>query len=171
LVLYDGHTLNQNGNKVTNFEFSKSDFGISNMESHFITHPKLQEQSTISLINCLQFIFEIKQFEIINCKKDNPRNVYKELFKRLVNPFYLPVLILISLLLILTSKENLKYNKNKFLVLFVGFGIIILSESSLGYITNNLITNISISTLPIILIFITYFIFIYKLIFINSKKL
>ena len=171
LVLYDGRTLNQNGNKITNFEFSKSDFGISNMESHFITHPKLQEQSTISLINCLQFIFEIKQFEIINCKKDNPRDVYKELFKRLVNPFYLPVLILISLLLILTSKENLKYNKNKFLVLFVGFGVIVLSESSLGYVTNNLITNISISTLPIILIFITYFIFIYKLTFINSKKL
>ena len=171
LVLYDGQTLNQNGNNVTNFDFSKSDFGITNMESHFINHPKLQEQSTISLINCLQFIFEIKQFNIINCNKDNPRNVYKELFKRLINPFYLPVLILISLLLILTSKENQKYNKNKFLVLITGIGTIILSESSLGYITDNLIRNISISTIPIIFVLITYFIFIYKLKFINTKKI
>ena len=171
LVLYDGQTLNQNGNNVTNFDFSKSDFGITNMESHFINHPKLQEQSTISLINCLQFIFEIKQFNIINCNKNNPRNVYKELFKRLINPFYLPVLILISLLLILTSKENQKYNKNKFLVLITGIGTIILSESSLGYITNNLIRNISISIIPIIFIFITYFIFIYKLKFTKTKKI
>ena len=171
LVLYDGQTLNQTGNNVTNFNFSKSDFGITNMESHFINHPKLQEQSTISLINCLQFIFEIKQFNIINCNKDNPRNVYKELFKRLINPFYLPVLILISLLLILTSKENQKYNKNKFLVLITGIGTIILSESSLSYITNNLIRNISISIIPIIFILITYFIFIYKLKFFNIKKI
>ena len=171
LVLYDGQTLNQNGNNVTNFDFSKSDFGITNMESHLITHPKIQEQSSISLINCLQFILKKKQTNIINCQKNKIRDVYKELFKRLVNPFYLPVLILISLLLILTSKENLKYNKNKFLVLFAGFVIIILSESSLGYITNNLIRNISILVIPIIFILITYLIFVYKLKFINKRKL
>ena len=141
------------------------------MESHLITHPKIQEQSSISLINCLQFILKKKQTNIINCQKNKIRDVYKELFKRLVNPFYLPVLILISLLLILTSKENLKYNKNKFLVLFAGFVIIILSESSLGYITNNLIRNISILVIPIIFILITYLIFVYKLKFINKRKL
>ena len=34
LVLYDGQTLTQNGNNITNFDFSKSDFGLSNMNSH-----------------------------------------------------------------------------------------------------------------------------------------
>ena len=171
LVLYDGQTLNQNDNNVTNFDFSKSDFGITNMESHLITHPKIQEQSSISLFNCLQFTLKKKQTNIINCQKNKIRDVYKELFKRLVNPFYLPVLVLISLLLILTTKENLKYNKNKFLILLAGFGIIILSESSLGYITNNLTRNISISILPIIFILITYFIFVLKLKFKNINKL
>jgi len=75
----------------------------------------------------------------------------------------LPVLILISLLLILTSKENLKYNKNKFLIFFLGFGVIVLSESSLGYITNNLIKNFLLVILPIILTVIIYLIFNYKL--------
>ena len=133
------------------------------MDSHLVTHKKIQEQSTKSLIKCMQSIFEIKNYNIINCNKSNPRNIYKELFKRLISPFYLPVLILISLLLILTSKENLKYNKNKFSIFFLGFGIIILSESSLGYIANNLIKNISILILPIILLLIVYLIFIYKL--------
>jgi lipopolysaccharide export system permease protein len=169
LVLYDGQTLTQNNNNISNFNFSKSDFGLANMDSHLITYKKLQEQSTASLIKCMKTIFGIKKYEIINCKKDNPRIIYKEIFKRIIGPFYLPVLILISLLLILTSKENVNYNKNKFLVFFIGFGIIVLSESSLGYITNNLIKNISISVLPIVLILVFYFVFIYKLKFIYRK--
>jgi lipopolysaccharide export system permease protein len=36
LVLYDGQTLTQNGKNITNFNFSKSDFGLANMDSHLI---------------------------------------------------------------------------------------------------------------------------------------
>ena len=171
LVLYDGQTLNQNGKNISNFDFSKSDFGLSNMDSHLVTHKKLQELSTITLLNCMQFILNIKKNEIKDCYRDNPRNIYKELFKRLINPFYLPVLILISLLLILNSKENLKYNKNKYLIFFVGFIIIILSESSLGYITDNIIRNILISIFPLILTLLIYLVYIYKLNFIYRKFL
>jgi lipopolysaccharide export system permease protein len=169
LVLYDGKTLNNNGETITNFDFSKSDFGLSNIESHLVTHQKIKEQKTITLLNCLQTFFNIKDINILNCDKNNSRETYKELFKRLVSPFYLPVLTLISLLLILTSKENIKYVKTKFITFFIGFGIIIISESSLGYITNNLIKNISIAILPIVLIIMTYFVFIYKLNLFNRK--
>ena len=163
LVLYNGQTLTQNNGNITDFDFSQSDFSLVNMSSHLITHKKIQEQSTISLLQCVQSIFKIKGYEITNCNKNNPRDIYKELFKRLIKPFYLPVLILISLLLILKSKENIKYKKNKFLIFLTGFVVIVLSESSLGYITNNLIRNISISIFPIILTFIFYSIFIYEL--------
>ena len=139
------------------------------MNTHLVTHKKIQERSTIALINCLQFILDIKQTDVKDCYKDNPRIYYKELFKRLINPFYLPVLILISLMLILNSKENLKYNKNKYLIFFIGFIIIILSESSLGYISNNLIKNISILILPIILTLLIYLVYIYKLNLIYRK--
>jgi len=163
LVLYDGQTLNQNNNKITNFDFSKSDFGLGNMDSHLVTHPKMQEQSTVSLIKCIKSIFEKKNYNIINCDQSNPINIYKAVFKRLINPFYLPVLILISLLFILTSKENLKYTKHKYLIFLFGLGLIILSESSLGYVSNNLQKNILILVLPIILTFLIYIIFIHKL--------
>jgi lipopolysaccharide export system permease protein len=169
LVLYDGQTLTHNGNNITNFNFSKSDFGLTNMDSHLVTHKKIQEQSTITLLKCLQSIFELKRFNIINCNRDNPRNIFKELFKRLISPFYLPVLILISLLLILTSKENLKYNKNKYSIFFIGFFTIILSESSLGYINNSFAKNILISTLPVIFATIIYLLFVYKLKLLNRK--
>ena len=163
LVLYDGQTLNQNNNKVTNFDFSKSDFGLGNMDSHLVTHKKMQEQSTISLIRCVKSIFEKKNYNIINCNQGNPRNIYKTIFKRLINPFYLPALILISLLFVLTSKENLQYTKHKYLIFLFGLGLIILSESSLGYISNNLQKNILILILPIILTLLVYIIFAHKL--------
>ena len=169
LVLYDGQTLTQKGKNITNFNFSRSDFGLTNMDSHFITHKKIQEQTTKSLINCVRSIFKKTKEKILNCNKENPRNVYKELFKRMISPFYLPVLILISLLLILTSKENVRYNKNKYTIFIIGFGTIVLSESSLGYITNSLTKNTLIAALPIIFIFIIYFIFIYKLKFFRRK--
>ena len=169
LVLYDGQTLTQNGNNITNFDFSKSDFGLSNMDSHLVTVKKIQEQSTLNLIDCLFFILKLKKTEVVNCYKDDPRSIYKELFKRLINPLYLPVLILVSLFLILTSKENLKYNKNKYIIYFVGLSIIILSESSLSYLSDNLTKNISISIIPLFLVLIIYFIFIYKLKLSNRK--
>ena len=169
LVLYDGQTLTQNGSNITNFDFSKSDFGLSNMDSHLVTVKKIQEQSTLNLIDCLFFILKLKKTEVVNCYKDDPRSIYKELFKRLINPLYLPVLILVSLFLILTSKENLKYNKNKYIIYFLGLSIIILSESSLGYLSDNLTKNISISIIPLFLVLIIYFFFIYKLKLSNRK--
>ena len=91
LVLYDGQNLSNNKNKVTNFGFSKSDFLLGEMESHVVFHKKLQEQSTLDLIHCIESIYLKQKIKILNCNQKNPRNVYKELFKRLITPFYLPL--------------------------------------------------------------------------------
>ena len=61
LVLYDGNTLNSNNGKLTNFNFSKSDYGLSNMNSHLVVQQKMQEQSTFSLFYCLHNIFISKE--------------------------------------------------------------------------------------------------------------
>ena len=51
----------QNNDKITNFDFSQSDFGLANMDSHLVTAEKIQEQSTLILINCMQSVLEIKK--------------------------------------------------------------------------------------------------------------
>ena len=170
LVLYDGNTLNSNNGKLTNFNFSKSDYGLSNMNSHLVVQQKMQEQSTFSLFYCLYNIFISKEtIRLINCDLSNQKNVYKELFKRLINPLYLPLLVLISLQLILTSKENPIYNKKKILIFIVGFTMIIIAESSIGYISNKLAYNIIIICLPFIFISIFYF-YLFKKLNIHFKK-
>ena len=105
----------EQNNNITNFNFSKSDFGLSNMDSHLVKYPKFKELQTVTLINCLWAMLDRKRLDLTYCVNNNPKEVYKELFKRLVSPFYLPVLTLISLLLILISKENIKYSKNKYM--------------------------------------------------------
>ena len=163
LALYDGQTLNNNDGKITNFKFSKSDFGLENMVSHVVVHRKLQEQSTIELIRCVKSVYENIEKEILNCPISNPRNVYKELFKRLITPFYLPLLILIASINLLISKEKVGYLKYRFLVFLFGLLAIIISESSLGLIDKNSINNIFLILVPPILMIVTYAIIIFKL--------
>ena len=139
------------------------------MDSHLITYKKLQEQSTISLIKCVQTIFGINKYEIINCKQDKPRNVYKELFKRFITPFYLPLLILIAAINLIISKENINYLKFRFSIFILGTFVIIISESSIGFIGNIFFKNIFFILIPIISILIIYLILIYKLKFHKSK--
>ncbi len=169
LVLYNGQTLNNNNGKITNFEFSKSDFGLENMVSHVVVHKKLQEQSTVGLIRCVKSIFEKIERKILNCDQSNPRNVYKELFKRLIAPFYLPLLILIASINLLISKEKVEYLRYRFLVFLFGIFVIVVSESSLGLIDKNFINNIFLISVPLVLISIIYATIIFKLKYNLSK--
>ena len=162
LVLYEGQNFNNNKNKITNFSFSKSDFLLGDMESHVVFHKKLQEQSTIELVNCIKSIYLEKKIEILNCNQANPRNVYKELFKRFVAPFYLPLLILIAAFNLIITKENINYFKYRFLIFSLGIITIIISESSLGFIGDNFVKNIFLISIPISSILIIYLMIIYK---------
>ena len=76
-----------------------------------------------------------------NCEISGLDNIYKELYKRFIIPFYIPILILISLLLILYSKENINYFKYRTLIFFCGFITIVFSETTLKFI-QTLIGNI-----------------------------
>ena len=169
LVLYDGQTLSNNNGKLSNFNFSKSDFGLADMSSHTVLQTKIQEQSSNDIIKCLQILLNEKKSKIINCNLQNIRNIYKETFKRFVTPLYIPLLILTSLLLLLSSKESIKYSKYKILVYTVGFITIVLSEASLGYLNENILVNLGLMILPIFLTIVLYSIFIVKLKF--KKKL
>ncbi|WP_428080523.1 LptF/LptG family permease [Candidatus Pelagibacter sp.] len=156
LVLYDGHNLNSNKNKITNFEFSKSDFSLADVDSHSISYRKLQEHSTKNLLKCIQNVYYKSNKQLSNCNINNPREVYKELFKRIILPFYLPLLILISSINLLNSKESINYNKKKILIFLFGICIITVSESSLGFVRNSIVYNIILILIPIITVLLIY---------------
>ena len=61
LILYEGEQLSAKDNKLTNINFSKSDFPLQNLETNTTTYKKTQEIDTISLINCAKEIYFLKK--------------------------------------------------------------------------------------------------------------
>tara|TARA_B100000989_G_C19532114_1_gene470644 strand:+ start:1611 stop:2408 length:798 start_codon:yes stop_codon:yes gene_type:complete len=164
LVLFDGETITEKNNEITNFSFSKSDFPLDNIETNTTTYKKTQELSSINLFKCLERLFgsrNIKFTKIENCKISNIKNIFKEIYKRAVIPLYIPVLVLITFFLVLLSKENSFYNRFKFIIFSTGLIFIIFSEITIRLISDNLLNNIYISLLPL-LCFIILYLIIYK---------
>jgi lipopolysaccharide export system permease protein len=173
LVLYDGETINGNNEQFTNFKFSKSDFNLSNFKSNTITAYKIQETPTLNLFNCVNELLNNKgKYLFENCSKTNLDNIFEELFKRILIPFYIPCLLLVTLLLILKSKEESNYLKLRIFVFLFGFSIIIFSETTLKFISNNLIHSSKIIFIPFIFMFFLYLLFFYKFKFkFKNKKI
>ena len=161
LTLYNGTTINNVNNNISNFAFSKSDFSLSDLDSNTITVTKTQETSTVNLLFCAKNFLDgnldkLNPTLINNCNFRNMDNIFKELYKRHIIPFYLPVLILISLAHIIRSKEKINFSKYRIIIFFVGLLTIIFSETTLRFINDKLEHNISFITIPIILILVLY---------------
>ena len=107
--------------------------------------------------------FEIdKNFEVENCRLDNMDNILKELYKRIIIPMYIPVLILISLLLIFKSKENTNYPRYRILIFLIGLSTVIISEMTIRLIREDFFENIKFFIIPIILIISLYTMYLVK---------
>jgi len=176
LLLYNGETINFFGDNITNFSFSKSNFNLENLETNSITHSKTQELSTVDLINCTKYFFNIDEklindqlIKIDNCTKANLINIYKELYKRFIIPIYTPVLIMTSLMLIIYSKENINYIKYRNILFVLGLGVIIFSETTLRFVGENLIINLNLILIPFLILMLFYFIYFYQFTFRKMK--
>ena len=170
LLLFNGETITSRNNKVTNISFSKSDFLLSNFKANTITQQKTQEMKTSDLLLCAASLNKIKlnylsknKDKIINCTEKNKINMIKELYKRLIVPFYIPILMLIPYLLILTSKEKSNYNKIKLFSFITGVTIIIFSETIIRFVSKEINENIFIFIIPSFLFLFFYLLFFYKL--------
>ena len=167
IVLYDGQTVTEQNNDITIFKFSKSDFLLKNFESNTILHRKTQEIDTISLLKCVLNIHysnleKIKNLNIENCSNPNFKNLIREIYKRIFIPTYIPLLMLVPLILIISSKENMNYSKIKLITFCLGIISIIFSETTIRIISDKLFINFIIILIPIILLFLMYLIFYKK---------
>ena len=166
LRLIDGHTISKINNEFTNLSFSQSDVNMSDTKSNTITVRKTQEISTYNIIKCLSILkdfkfikFDTKNLDEQNCDLSNINNLIKEVYKRIFVPFYIPVLMLITLLLIIKSKESTNFLTRRIYIFSIGFLIIVFSETTLRMIDNEIIQNLKIIIIPFILILILYLIF------------
>ena len=70
LILYDGETINDIDNKITNFKFTKSDFILSDLVSDVIVQDKIQETSTLKHISCFRKFTKIEFLALKNLNQN-----------------------------------------------------------------------------------------------------
>ena len=174
LVLFDGQTITGGTSGITTFSFSKSDFPLNNFKTNTTTYKKTQELSSLQLYKCINFLYFSKLKSAVNnienCTIKNLKNIFKEIYKRLIIPFYIPLLSLIAFLLILSSKENSNYYKLKIFTFLFGLFFIIFSETTVRLISDNIYKNMLIISLPYLSFVILYLFVLKKLSFKSFLK-
>tara|TARA_Y100000741_G_scaffold334940_1_gene292489 strand:- start:2278 stop:3423 length:1146 start_codon:yes stop_codon:yes gene_type:complete len=173
LILFDGEVLNQDTGTISNFSFKETEINLNRFSTQTVTDFKIQENSSKNLVIC--FVQLMKHKNLItnkirnesnlqdNCKWDNFDRINQELIKRFILPFYLPILSLIACLIITKSKDEFKFNKFTYLLFLFGISIIIISELSIRYTSENYLNNIFLLSLPILIFLIIYSFFIIKI--------
>ena len=163
--LLDGKLIKLKDREIETIEFESINFDLSKFGTKTTIFPKLQEVSAKILISC--FINEyngelhkFKDYKYISCNENAIAEIKEEILKRFYSPIYIPVIALITSLLILRSKEDKKYQLVKFLLFLIIFFVIIISEVSLRYSSNNTMGMLFFTLFPILVFFSAYYILI-----------
>ena len=169
----NGFSFNLNDGKITNIDdkgsfslsFKETTYELSKFDSKTRSYNKLDETESTLLIDCIIKFFNKRKDSEFRCVDKNSfiiKNVYEELFKRLITPIYLVILSLVSSLIILKSKSKNLQNYYKFLLFILGFAMILFSELSYKFITSQTYIEIIFILLPGLFIVIFYTILLIK---------
>ena len=167
LELFDGNFIDIDKEKITTFSFKKTEFDLSKYKTKTTIFPKIQEINTSTLYLCLYKLtldktFEIPENKFLKCNKEVYGDIVEEAFKRGIKPFFIPVIVLLSSLIVLYNKDNYLYSKIQYILFFLVFSVIVISEVSSRYI-GNIETIIFFSFFPIILFLFGYIYLFLKL--------
>ena len=161
--LYDGRVINKKENKVNVFEFKQIDFNLSEYSTNTILTPKVQETSSIYLLECsFKNILKKEIANDRNCGSKLMNEINQELFKRFYKPIYIPVIAIICCFLIILPKNSINYNFQIKLTFVSGFILLVLSETTLRYSTISLTSTLIYLLAPWICFMFAYLIFIKK---------
>ena len=140
--------------EVINFE--QLDISLNNLSSAIIKMPKLQEISTLKLLSCFVKDSNEKKF----CNKDAKKEIIPNLIRRLILPFYIPVVSLLCSFLLVKNNINLLEKMKIYLFTFL---LLVLTELFIRYTGINYQIRSIYIILPFTLIMSTYLILNYKL--------
>ena len=165
LVLNDGKFIDVDEEKITTFEFKKTEFDLSKYTTKTTTFPKIQEIKTIHLFNCMRELSLDKNYykatEFLICDSKVEVSIKEEIFKRIFKPLFIPVIILIASIMVLFNKDYYRYSKIQYIIFTIGIIMIIISEILARWVNSNYSF--------IIFLLIPLFIFLFNYLFIIQK--
>jgi lipopolysaccharide export system permease protein len=162
LKLYKGSITNIEKNKSFKIKFSETDYDFSIFSTKTVTYQKVQEIDSFNMFKCIKNYYFKKKIKNIICGHRDPNNLTKEMYKRLIMPFYTMIISLIAASLVIEPKSYNFIRFHNLNIFSMGVIIIILSQISLRFIdASNSLTN-TIIFLPIVLVLIYYVFLILK---------
>ncbi len=132
LVLYDGFIQNTSLDQdITVIKFKKTTFNLSNISTKSISEPKIQETSSLDILNCVIK----KSVELRNCHqtKKSLMDQKIELNKRFGMPFFIPLIALTCAFLFSSRKDKKIYKYNNHIYGIISVLILTISEISVRY--------------------------------------
>ena len=159
LVLLNGQlvtTLADNTNSKI-VKFDQMSLNLGSIENNIIKKPKIQETSTIQLINCFTNKFDKNLF----CNKKSKKEVIPTLNRRIILPIYIPIISLISCLLLANTKKS-NFMLNKITIFLLSFFTLLLVELFIRYTGVNYLINYLFIFFPFLLLPLMYLMLILK---------
>ena len=123
---------------------------LGSLENTVIKDPKIQETSTLKLLNCFSNNLKKNSF----CKQGSKKEVIPTLNRRIILPFYIPIISLISCLLLTNSKKNIFINK--ITIFLISFFVLLFAELFIRYTGLNNLVNYIFILFPFMLLPLIY---------------
>jgi len=158
LVLFDGviHTEKMN-NKINFLNFYKTEINLSYFDTKTTTYPKIQENNTLSLLNCIKpFLDEGKTTLLEFQCRARIDDITAELNRRFGMPLYIPVISIVICYLLSSRKESKYYFFQKYIIFITAFTILVFAEIMVRYSGNSALGSIIYYSLPPLLILLNY---------------
>ena len=157
LLLFNGQIITSKKDNSENeiIKFEQINIDLSDLNTTTIKKPKLQETSTLKLLDCIIFNTFLKK----ECNSKLKEEIISTLNRRIILPLYIPVLALICSLQLISTKE--KY-LNKYLIFIYSFLVVLFSEMTVRLTGINHYIRYLFIILPLIFSVLFYFFLIFK---------
>ncbi len=157
IFLINGQIISSQENGKNDFiKFKDLSIDLTSLSSSTIKQPKIQETSTLQLLKCFKKNLNLS---LKICNEDFKKEIYPILNRRLVLPFYIPIIALICSFLLI--KSDRKYFKKTSVFIYC-FLLLLFTELAVRYTGINILTRLSFVIIPISLIIIFYSFLVYQ---------
>jgi len=157
LILYDGNIQRlKEDNTINVFKFKKTVFNLSGISTKSISAPKMQETSTLKILNCI--INNNTSTNMHNCSqtKKSFMDTKIEINKRFGMPVYIPLISLICSFLLSSRSDRKIYNYRKYIYFLIGFLVLALSEIIVRYSGVSWTHSVTYYFVPLLMVPIIY---------------
>ena len=166
MVLFNGQIIssNKDNNKNEIVKFKQLNINLEKLKTGTITQPKLQEISTLKLLQCINSLRnKLVDKDVGYCKENAKKEIMTVLNRRILLPLYIPIIALLCSFLLIKTQKQKNFFLNKYSIFILSFLILLYAELIIKYTGISKIISILFAVSPVVLIPIIYTSLIFKL--------